>query len=252
MQHVIVLPDLGQTTNEAKVLTWHKKPGDKVSKGEALVEVETDKVDMDIESFVGGYLREILAPEGSLATALAPVAILTDRLDEPYTQPAAGNRLSQQAEEAPEPQAETALGPSPAAIAAVPAARMLAKKLGIDLSAVKGTGFGGLIRRHDVGGAAWAGENQVQQVELSTNGGKSCEPTQLIKQEDSAIEQAYSWVFWKYDWRIPGAGDYELVVRARNSQGRMQPAQRPKERLDPYELNGYQRVRCIVRWSESV
>ena len=107
-------------------------------------------------------------------------------------------------------------------------------------------------RRFIVRGAAWAGANQVQQVELSTNGGKSWEPAQLIKQEDSAIEQAYSWVFWKYDWQIPGAGDYELIVRARDSQGRMQPAQRPKERLDPYELNGYQRVRCIVRWSESV
>ena len=169
MQHVIVLPDLGQTTNEAKVLTWHKTPGDKVSKGEALVEVETDKVDMDIESFVDGYLREILAPEGSLATALAPVAILTDRLDEPYTQPAAGNRLSQQAEEAPEPQVETAAGPPPAALAAVPAARMLAKKLGIDLSAIKGTGSGGLITRHDVEEFAAQSSEQGAAAPVSTD-----------------------------------------------------------------------------------
>ena len=60
MRHVILLPDLGQTTSEAKVLSWWKKPGDKVLRGEPLLAVETDKVDMDVESFVEGYLRESL------------------------------------------------------------------------------------------------------------------------------------------------------------------------------------------------
>src|SRR5437016_12976361 len=84
MRYVIVLPDLGQTTTEAKVLEWRKQPGEKVSQGEALLAVETDKVDMDVESFASGYLRKILVEPGGIATALKPIAILTDTRDEPF------------------------------------------------------------------------------------------------------------------------------------------------------------------------
>src|ERR1700689_1545468 len=87
MQHNIILPDLGQTTSEAKIVQWLKKPGDHVSRGEAIVAVETDKVDMEVEAFESGYLRELLAEEGSMASALAPVAILTDMPEESYERP---------------------------------------------------------------------------------------------------------------------------------------------------------------------
>ena len=73
MQHNIILPDLGQTTSEAKIVQWLKKPGDYVSRGEAIVAVETDKVDMEVEAFESGYLRVLLVMEGSMASALAPV-----------------------------------------------------------------------------------------------------------------------------------------------------------------------------------
>lgn len=88
MQHVIILPDLGQTTNEAKVLKWLKWPGEKVARGEPLLAVETDKVNMEVESFVDGYLREIIVGECAVATALKPVAILTDGPDDSYIRPA--------------------------------------------------------------------------------------------------------------------------------------------------------------------
>ena len=78
MKHIIILPDLGQTTSEAKILQWHKKPGDLVSSGEPLVEVETDKATMDVEAYVGGYLRATLVEEGQMATAKDPIAVLTD------------------------------------------------------------------------------------------------------------------------------------------------------------------------------
>jgi pyruvate dehydrogenase E2 component (dihydrolipoamide acetyltransferase) len=120
MRHVILLPDLGQTTSEAKVLSWWKKPGERVLRGEPLLAVETDKVDMDVESFVDGYLREALVAAGGVATALQPVAILTDDPDENYD---AG---------------------------ASPAAKSLARELGVELDAVSGTGPDGLVVRKDL------------------------------------------------------------------------------------------------------
>jgi pyruvate dehydrogenase E1 component alpha subunit len=84
MRHLILLPDLGQTTSEATVVQWLKQIGEKVARGEPLLVVQTDKVDMEVESFVDGYLREVLVAEGTLGTALKPVAILTDAPQETY------------------------------------------------------------------------------------------------------------------------------------------------------------------------
>src|SRR5579885_697890 len=88
MQHLIILPDLGQTTSEAKVLKWLKQPGDPIRRGEPLLTVETDKVDMDVESFADGFLRGILVPEGSVVAALAPLAVVTATLQESWMPPA--------------------------------------------------------------------------------------------------------------------------------------------------------------------
>jgi pyruvate dehydrogenase E2 component (dihydrolipoamide acetyltransferase) len=148
MQHNIILPDLGQTTSEAKIVQWLKKPGDHVSRGEAIVAVETDKVDMEVEAFESGYLRELLAEEGSMASALAPVAILTDLPEENYNRPG-----EQKAEPPPAPPvARAAVPPAnpPRGGSAAPAARALAKELGVDLMSVEGTGSKGLITRADV------------------------------------------------------------------------------------------------------
>ena len=57
MKHVIIMPDLGQTTSEAKIVSWLKAPGDKLAMGDPLLEVETDKATMDVEAYVGGFLR---------------------------------------------------------------------------------------------------------------------------------------------------------------------------------------------------
>src|SRR5580698_10589352 len=97
MQHNIILPDLGQTTSEAKIVQWLKKPGDHVSRGEPIVAVATDKVDMEVEAFESGYLRELLAEEGTMASALALVAILTDTPEENYERPGEQNAAPAQA-----------------------------------------------------------------------------------------------------------------------------------------------------------
>src|SRR5436309_12253579 len=88
MTHSVIMPDLGQTVSEGKVLRWLKKPGDTVKKGEPLFEVETDKVTVEVEAYRDGTLREILAGEGQVASAMTAVAILTDDAREPYERPA--------------------------------------------------------------------------------------------------------------------------------------------------------------------
>ena len=146
MQHIIILPDLGQTTSEARVLQLLKRAGEPVSRGEPIVAVSTDKVDMEVESFENGYLREWLVEEGAVATALSALAILTDTPEEPYELPANGV-----------PEGEAPPGPvapvperKKADVIAAPAARALAKELGLDLRRLTGTGAGGLITKADV------------------------------------------------------------------------------------------------------
>ncbi|NJD02740.1 MAG: biotin attachment protein [Ruminiclostridium sp.] len=60
----IVMPPLGETMDEGKIIQWLKKEGDKVERGEALLEVETDKVTMEVEAFGSGILRKIIVEEG--------------------------------------------------------------------------------------------------------------------------------------------------------------------------------------------
>lgn len=161
MKHTIILPDLGQTTNEATIRQLLKKPGDRVHQGEPILAVSTDKVEAEVESFANGYLREWLTSEGAVASAMAPVAIITDSVDEAYER-------SDQCASPTETRIET--GPhrpvasttTPNDVIAAPAARMLAKNQGLDLSKIPGTGAGGMITKADI--LRW----QAQQNERSS------------------------------------------------------------------------------------
>src|SRR4249920_4243714 len=70
------MPKMGDTMEEGKILRWIKQEGDSVTKGESLAEVETDKVNIEIEAFAGGVLRKILVPEGASAPIGAGIALI--------------------------------------------------------------------------------------------------------------------------------------------------------------------------------
>ncbi|HZE33477.1 MAG TPA: biotin/lipoyl-containing protein, partial [Actinoallomurus sp.] len=72
----ILMPRLSDTMEEGVVSSWHKKPGDKVSVGDALVDIETDKALMEYEAYEDGVLGEILVAEGGSATIGTPIAVL--------------------------------------------------------------------------------------------------------------------------------------------------------------------------------
>ena len=65
MSHEIFMPALSSTMTEGKIVEWLKNPGDKVERGESVLVVESDKADMDVESFQDGYLAAVLMPAGS-------------------------------------------------------------------------------------------------------------------------------------------------------------------------------------------
>src|SRR5207244_1463378 len=87
--HTVVMPKLGDTMEEGKILQWLKQEGDTVSKGDALAEIETEKVNIEVESFASGVLRKILVPAGSTVPVGAPIA-LTGEASEPLPADIAG------------------------------------------------------------------------------------------------------------------------------------------------------------------
>jgi len=165
MIHDIFMPALSSTMTEGKIVSWVKSPGDKVDKGETVVVVESDKADMDVESFNEGYLAAILVGEGEEAAVGAAIALLaeTEAEIEMAKQQAASSPSA-----TPEPAAVAPQSSAPAASAAPPApasnrngrtvasprARKLAKELKVDLSTLQGSGPYGRIVAADVETAA--------------------------------------------------------------------------------------------------
>jgi pyruvate dehydrogenase E2 component (dihydrolipoamide acetyltransferase) len=150
MMYNVIMPDLGQTVAEGRIVRWLRKPGDKIQKGEPLLEVETDKVTMEVEAFKGGHLRELLAQEGQSVSAMTPIAVLTDNAEELYEHAGpVGVGSSNKAAHT------VSLSPGPTVIStervpASPAARARARELGIDLREAHATGADHLITRRDV------------------------------------------------------------------------------------------------------
>src|SRR2546429_4207416 len=86
----VEMPKMGDTMEEGKILRWIKQEGDQVAKGESLAEVETDKVNIEIESFASGVLRKILVLEGESAPIGASIALI-GAPDEPLPASFSGN-----------------------------------------------------------------------------------------------------------------------------------------------------------------
>jgi 2-oxoglutarate dehydrogenase E2 component (dihydrolipoamide succinyltransferase) len=77
----LIMPKMGESIMEATILSWLKKPGDKIEQDESVLEVATDKVDTEVPSTHAGVLKEILAKEGEVVKVGAPIAILTSDVE---------------------------------------------------------------------------------------------------------------------------------------------------------------------------
>ena len=131
------VPTLPESVTDATILTWHKKPGDPVSRDENLLDLETDKVVLEVPSPIDGVLTEIKAEEGAVVTSDDILAILTEG-----AVAAAAPAASEPAAEAPAESDDDHI--------LTPAVRRLVKEMKIDPSQVTGTGKEGRILKSDV------------------------------------------------------------------------------------------------------
>ena len=146
------VPQLSESVAEATLLQWKKKPGDAVAVDEILIEVETDKVVLEVPAPVAGVLAEVVKPDGSTVTAGELIA----RIDSAATAAAAPQPGAAPAAQAPGPSRAPAPAPAAKAGVAMPAAAKLMADKGLSPAAVTGTGKDGRITKGDVLAAAAA------------------------------------------------------------------------------------------------
>ena len=173
------MPALSSTMTEGKIVEWLKKPGDKVERGESVLVVESDKADMDVESFNEGYLAAVLMPAGGTAPVGETIGLIVETQAEiaevQAKAPSAGSAASAPATApsapptpAPAPVAAAPVvsaprDPSPVSAAAVaaspvatgrvvasPRAKKLASQHGVALETLRGSGPHGRIQAEDV------------------------------------------------------------------------------------------------------
>jgi len=173
--HEIFMPALSSTMTEGKIVEWLKQPGDKVERGESVLVVESDKADMDVESFNEGYLAAVLMPAGGTAPVGETIGLIVETEAEiaevaakapaaPAVAPALAAAPAPSAPVTPPPAPATAPAPAIAVAAPVvapastasgrvvasPRAKKLASQLGVDLGALRGSGPHGRIQAEDV------------------------------------------------------------------------------------------------------
>ncbi|GAB4861425.1 hypothetical protein Ancab_036628 [Ancistrocladus abbreviatus] len=184
----IFMPALSSTMTEGKIVSWIKSEGDKLSKGDSVVVVESDKADMDVETFYDGFLAKIIVEEGSVAPVGSAIALLAESESEildaisaaaststttttTTTTSAAAESSHESTKLEPVAAPPKALSEDTAAkvvvsshpaseggkrVVASPYAKKLGKELGVDLRTVVGTGPLGRIVAKDVEVAAAA------------------------------------------------------------------------------------------------
>jgi len=172
MIHEVFMPALSSTMTEGKIVDWVKSPGDKVEKGETVVIVESDKADMDVETFYGGYLATIIVPAGGVAPVGEAIALIAETEAEIDLAKQQASRQSGGAS-APAPVAAAVAAAAPPSTPATltleapsvavarngrtiasPRARKLAKALGVNVASLQGSGPHGRIVAADVEAAA--------------------------------------------------------------------------------------------------
>ncbi len=149
----VTMPKLGMTMKTGKVSKWHKNEGDQVHGGEDLFEVETEKITNKVEAPVTGILFQIVVPAGAVVPVGAIVAVMADPGEQPER--IEGILVGDVAETraaatGAAPRAEAEKPKERGDILATPAAKRLAKDLGVDLAFVAGTGPEGRIKEGDV------------------------------------------------------------------------------------------------------
>ena len=152
----VIMPKAGSEMEEGEIVQWFKQEGDEVKEGEILLEIVTDKVNMEVEAEASGTLLKIVHPAGSVVPVVQTIAWIGQPGE---AVPGAGAAPAAAAAPVEEAVVETKVEEAPAqevvvfdnsGLRATPAARAYARENGIDLSQVKGTGAKGRVHKDDV------------------------------------------------------------------------------------------------------
>lgn len=167
----IKVPVLPESVSDATIATWHKKPGDAIKRDENLVDLETDKVVLEVPSTVDGVLKEIKFKEGDTVTSQQVIAVIDEGVvggasaptapvaaeaapTKAAKEPAAGAQEVQPKAEAAKAEAAAPSSTKPAPVASgnelPPGAKFTAAKAGIDPAQVEGTGRRGAVTKEDI------------------------------------------------------------------------------------------------------
>ncbi len=209
------MPALSSTMTEGKIVEWLKKPGDKVGRGESVLVVESDKADMDVESFQDGYLAAVLMPAGSSAPVGETIGLIVDSEEEiaavqsqtpaptpkssgqtaqikqssdPVTEPApiisnppaVSSSSSSSSQAVVSPSGQTTFVNN-GRVVATPRAKKLASQMGVDLSRVQGSGPHGRIQAEDVQRAKGEPISVPWVAESNAPASLSTIPSQLVQ-----------------------------------------------------------------------
>jgi len=170
MPSQVIMPKLSDAMTEGRLLQWLKKEGDRVQGGDVLASIETDKAEIELESFGSGVLRKILVADGdmvpvgkliaivaepdddisALLSGAAPAKVETKAPTGAAPAPAAPPKAEAKAAPAPPPSAPAAPAAESGWIPASPIARRMAREAGVDLAKIAGSGPGGRILERDV------------------------------------------------------------------------------------------------------
>ena len=185
MAFSVVMPALEMAQETGKLIAWRKKEGDRVSKGEPLLEIETDKAVVEVEAPADGVLAGIKASEGAEIPVGQTIAWIVAPGEQPPSDDAsstaapAARAVSHTRSEQPHVAPPAPGTSAPASNAKIsPKARRLAKELGVDIAVVRGSGPGGEILASDVKAAASAptaniaAEKQPAKIEVPTSLGR--------------------------------------------------------------------------------
>ena len=122
----VIMPALEMAQETGKVIRWLKQPGATVAKGEPIVEIETDKITVEIEAPASGVLRDVTANEGDVVPVGRTIAVIAD----------AGAPAAAAAPVTAAPSARAVSPPAPERVKASPLARKIAEQHGVDLATV--------------------------------------------------------------------------------------------------------------------
>ncbi len=173
----VKVPQLSESVAEATLLQWKKKPGEAVNQDEILIEIETDKVVLEVPAPASGVMAQLVKPDGATVVADEVIAKI-DTEAKPQVSPSPVQAV---------PAAPVAATPAAAKTApAMPAAAKIMAEKGIDAASVDGTGRGGRITKADALGAASAPAQTASPARAPQAG--SPKAPQALPQVDADID----------------------------------------------------------------